>query len=131
MYKLMSLSDRRKKKGNQAGLTNLVELTNQDIALEYANMGYLVIASWKNPATGDAHSPHFATVRPGMAKHNTDGIYVANVGETNGIRTLVASFRRDRIPAVKFYYNPSQKFIETADAFASKMQGILKYLGYK
>jgi len=43
----------------------LVKLTEEQ-AQEYANMGYVVMAAWKNLNTGDgSRSPHYATVRPG------------------------------------------------------------------
>jgi hypothetical protein len=86
------------------------ELYNQDDALHYANLGYVVIIAWKNPNKRNEarNAPHFATVRPGIAKNDNGYITIANVGEDNDVMFLSKGF--PGINEIKFYYNPGQSF---------------------
>jgi hypothetical protein len=81
-------------------------------AQEKANLGYVVIAAWKNPEYGETKPPHYATVRPGFQYISTSGPMVANVGEKNN-KEISASggFGELRYKDIKFYYDRNQNFI--------------------
>lgn len=79
-------------------------------AFYMAQLGYVVIASWKN--ISENGSPHFSTLRP------CDGIYqgiemieVANVGKKNEIRKISEAFGSTKIDSIFFYCNIKQVFI--------------------
>ena len=85
-------------------------------AQEKANMGYVVIGSWKNTNIGEgSRSPHFATVYPNDAAYNSEkGPLVANVGVRNDIMAAKdsKSFGEGIFNAVEWYYNKNQAFDE-------------------
>lgn len=79
-------------------------------AFYMAQLGYVVIASWKN--ISENGSPHFSTLRP------CDGIYpgiemikVANVGKKNEIIKICEAFGSTKIDSIFFYCNIKQVFI--------------------
>ena len=77
-----------------------------------AQLGYVVIASWKNTSGG---SPHFVTVVPKdyvTPCPSPENLMVAHVGGgENGERTLVPAFKRATIKNICFYCNMKQQFI--------------------
>jgi hypothetical protein len=85
----------------------LVELPERQ-AQDYANMGYVVIGAWKNRPGN--FPPHYATVRPGFKFGTLLEMILVNVGETNGIKDVNDGFGRTRMPEIRWYYNPNQKF---------------------
>ena len=112
----------------QANARRIVELSEAEAQL-YADMGYVVVVSWKNERTGD-YSPHFATVRPGFEVHERDGVMLANVGANNGIMRrrggvgTISGFGRISPTEIHYYYNPAQQF-------QYKPERVLNYLSYK
>ena len=85
-------------------------LITPEQAFYMAQLGYVVIASWKN--ISENGSPHFSTLRP------CDGIYqgiemieVANVGKKNEIRKISEAFGSTKIDSIFFYCNIKQVFI--------------------
>lgn len=94
-------------------------------AFYMAQLGYVVIASWKNltPFEGEEginYSPHFVTVRPSRFEKkfkSIESIEVAHVGEAdNEVRNLLGAFKsagnkKKKKDEVVFYCNINQKFI--------------------
>jgi hypothetical protein len=99
--------------------TGIIRLKSEDEALNYANKGYVVIGALKSNVKikevsadkqkqSGKHSPHFATIRPGIAKDPDKGVMLANVGVENGIVRAVDAFGSLRYPNIKWYYNSKQ-----------------------
>ena len=96
-----------------------------ELAFYMAQLGYVVIASWKNltPFEGEEginYSPHFVTVRPSRFEKkfkSIESIEVAHVGEAdNEVRNLLGAFKsagnkKKKKDEVVFYCNINQKFI--------------------
>jgi hypothetical protein len=101
----------------------ITPLANEDEAKMYADMGYVVIGAWKTSDDNKNGSPHYATVRPGYKNHE-DGITLANVGETNGIKRVVQGFGAEKRNDIKWYYNPDQDF-------RYEVGIVLRYLGFE
>jgi hypothetical protein len=81
-----------------------------------ANLGYVVVAAWKNPEKGEGNSPHYATVRPGGQYSVEEGPKVANVGNTNNKdATAKGGFGETILDEIKYYYNRNQVFRNPID----------------
>jgi hypothetical protein len=91
----------------QAGAGKVVEVKAEE-AQFYGNMGYTVVAAWKN--RGSRESPHYATVRPGYEYSVDYGPMVANVGDSIGVVRGQTAFGRDELSDVRWFYNPTQDF---------------------
>jgi hypothetical protein len=87
-------------------------------AQEKANLGYVVMAAWKNLGYGNENPPHYATVRPGFQYNSAIGPMVANVGKENNEEISTSKGFGESAyenKEIKFYYNRNQIFIyETA-----------------
>ena len=68
--------------------------------------------------------PHFATVRPGFEYDDIDGVTLANVGSTNGIKSRNEGFPGVPASDIKWYYNPNQ-------IFQDKIYDVIKSLNIK
>ncbi|MDR2943215.1 MAG: hypothetical protein LBV17_11550 [Treponema sp.] len=90
-------------------------------AQEYANMGYVVVAAWKNEKPGKDNAPHFATVRPGYKYNPEKGPILANVGGTNGIRDVNKGFVDVPRENINWYYNPNQNFRDNVKKYFEDM----------
>lgn len=84
-----------------------------------AQLGYVVIACWKNNSKNG--SPHFVTLFPCQGKYiEKDMIQVAHVGGTytdvnrtvhhNEIRNLSNAFTKNSLDDINFYCNIKQVF---------------------
>lgn len=89
--------------------TGICKITAEQ-AFYMAQLGYVVIAAWKN--TSKNGSPHFVTLIP------CDGMYleiemikVANVGIENEIKTIGEAFGSTKIDSIFFYCNIKQVFV--------------------
>jgi len=90
--------------------TGIHKLQNLQEAQKKANMGYVVIAAWKNKTKGG--SPHYATLAPNVfCKEKNEPVF-ANVGGTCQFTTLQGA---SNIPGafgnksdIKYYYNEKQ-----------------------
>lgn len=98
--------------------TGICKITAEQ-AFYMAQLGYVVIAAWKNLETNPKknQSPHFVTVRPCKGKYpGLDLLRVAHVGGgKNKVKTLIKAFdAKDNIEKqckIYFYCNIQQCFI--------------------
>jgi hypothetical protein len=84
-------------------------------AQEKANLGYVVIAAWKNlkKSWEELNQPHYATVSPKNVQYDFgDGPSLANVGKDNGFYNTSKIFDKNMFDEVKWYYNRNQIFQE-------------------
>ena len=104
--------------GNSAK-TGIYKLTAQQ-AFYMAQLGYVVIASWKNPLKknekpNENHSPHFVTVVPKDYETpcpSLEDLMVAHVGKSpNQNKSLQRAFRSEILDSIYFYCNIQQSFI--------------------
>lgn len=108
------------------------EITDHKIAQQFANMGYVVICSWKNlrDSPQEEASPHFATIFPSntIAKEK-ENILIANVGYSCGCNKFKLSqgFSSNRWKDVRFFYNSNQKFREDYDIGGDKIDENIYY----
>lgn len=95
---------------NNSDKTGIHKLTSINEAQKKANMGYVVIAAWKNKTKGG--SPHYATLAPNIfCKEKNEPVF-ANVGGTCQFTTLKGA---SNIPGafgnksdIYYYYNKKQ-----------------------
>lgn len=93
-------------------------------AFYMAQLGYVVIAAWKNLETNPKknQSPHFVTVRPCKGKYpGLKSLKVAHVGGSykdennnthgNEVRKISTAFGENSLNNIKFYCNIKQNFI--------------------
>lgn len=96
--------------------TGICKITAEQ-AFYMAQLGYVVIAAWKNLETNPKknQSPHFVTVRPSPCEEEYPGLKslkVAHVGgEKNEVRELRKAFKLDILESICFYCNINQCFI--------------------
>lgn len=103
--------------------TGICKITAEQ-AFYMAQLGYVVIAAWKNLETNPKknQSPHFVTVRPCKGKYpGLKSLEVAHVGGSykdennnthgNGIRKISTAFGENSLDNIKFYCNIKQNFI--------------------
>lgn len=112
------------------------EITEHKIAQQFANMGYVVICSWKNlrDTPQDEASPHFATIYPSNTiVEKKENILIANVGYTCGCNKFQLSqgFSSNRWKDVRFFYNSDQKFREDYDIGGDKIDENIYYPSIK
>lgn len=99
--------------------TGICKITAEQ-AFYMAQLGYVVIAAWKN--TSKNGSPHFVTVRPCKGKYpGLKSLKVAHVGGSfndennnthgNEIRKISTTFGENSLDDIKFYCNIKQNFI--------------------
>lgn len=109
---------------------------SKDKAGILANLGYVVIACWKNtenPDDGADSHPHFATVAPLelLPDDLTKGeIHVANVGGKCGFYSVEEAF--DFKTDVRYYYNSKQEFmvgLNTGDGYARSIEELREARG--
>lgn len=109
---------------------------SKDKAGILANLGYVVIACWKNtenPDDGADSHPHFATVAPLelLPDDLTKGeIHVANVGGKCGFYSVEEAF--DFKTEVRYYYNSKQEFmvgLNTGDGYARSIEKLREARG--
>lgn len=109
---------------------------SEDKAGILANLGYVVIACWKNtenPDDGADSHPHFATVAPLelLPDDLTKGeIHVANVGGKCGFYSVEEAF--DFKTEVRYYYNSKQEFmvgLNTGDGYARSIEKLREARG--
>lgn len=119
-----------RKQAEKTDKTGIIKVTG-DKAQAYANLGYIVIGSWKNEAPGG--HPHFVTVRP-MPNASSSDIYVAHVGGgVNGEKTVEEAFygqgnTEPKRKEVEWYCNVKQSFVfnqHELDKYA-KQSGLAK-----
>ena len=119
-----------RKQAEKTDKTGIIKVTG-DKAQAYANLGYIVIGSWKNEAPGG--HPHFVTVRPKPNASSSD-IYVAHVGGgVNGEKTVEEAFygqgnTEPKRKEVEWYCNVKQSFVfnqHELDKYA-KQSGLAK-----
>jgi hypothetical protein len=75
----------------------------------------VVIGAWKNKDGPNGH-PHYATVQPDPDAKSKE-LMLANVGESNGFKSVLEGFRSERRDAIRWYYNPHQDFQCTPEIF--------------
>lgn len=86
-------------------------------AFYMAQLGYVVIAAWKNLETNPKknQSPHFVTVRPSPCEEEYPGLKLLKVahvgGEKNEVRELDGAFNFEILESICFYCNINQCFI--------------------
>lgn len=94
-----------------------IELISEEKARQLANLGFVVVAAWKNttdPARDGKCHPHYATVAPSRFTKR-EGTIVANVGRWCGFLDISTAFH-DNNDKVKYYYNTKQEFSCDKDA---------------
>lgn len=88
---------------------------NKEKARTLADMGYVVIISWKNTKYPDKYGichPHFATVAPSQYFKKIN-YCVANIGASCQFCELSTAF--GHLDEIKFYYNSKQNFKKDAN----------------
>ena len=109
---------------------------SEDKAGILANLGYVVIACWKNtgnPDDGADSHPHFATVAPLelLPDDLTKGeIHVANVGGKCGFYSVTKAFGLKA--EIRYYYNSKQEFmvgLNTGDGYARSIEELREARG--
>lgn len=93
--------------------TTGIKLISKENAQQLANLGYVVIAAWKNidkPFKGVCH-PHYATVAPSKLLSGSQDLIIANVGSTCQFCNLTDAFHYNDID-IKFFYDENQVFIK-------------------
>lgn len=106
--------ERQASKSSETGIYK-IKAENAEQAFYMAQLGYVVIAAWKN--TSNNGSPHFVTVRPCEGEYpGLESLLVAHVGGgSNRTMTLIKAFNaKDDIKKqgeIKFYCNIQQCFI--------------------
>lgn len=93
--------------------TTGIKLISKEKAQQLANLGYVVIAAWKNidkPFKGVCH-PHYATVAPSKLLSGFQDLIIANVGNTCQFCNLTDAFHYNDID-IKFFYDENQDFIK-------------------
>jgi hypothetical protein len=98
--------------------TGIHEVSDRE-AQELANMGYVVIAAWKN-SPGYNKSPHYATVRPREVYNSKTGPMIANVGSKNDIMRAAEGFpgngiEKSMLKETRWYYNAQQELNDSTD----------------
>ena len=94
-----------------------IKEVNKEQAKKLANMGYVVIAAWKNtdqPYKGVCH-PHFVTLAPYSFLPEIKGIPVAHIGETCRFCDLFTAFYNVPEEQIRYFYNEKQNFIFRKD----------------
>ena len=96
--------------------TGICKITAEQ-AFYMAQLGYVVIAAWKNLETNPKknQSPHFVTVRPSPCEEEYPGLKLLKVahvgGEKNEVRELDGAFNFEILESICFYCNINQCFI--------------------
>lgn len=103
--------------------TGICKITAEQ-AFYMAQLGYVVIAAWKNLETNPKknQSPHFVTVRPCKGQYpGLKSLKVAHVGGSykdennnthgNEVRKISTAFGENSLNNIKFYCNIKQNFI--------------------
>ena len=116
------------KQSENSAKTGIYKLTVQQ-AFYMAQLGYAVIASWKNPLKknekpNENHSPHFVTVVPKDYETpcpSPENLMVAHVGgkyideegveHENEERRILKAFAKNIMSNINFYCNIKQIFI--------------------
>lgn len=108
-----------------------IELISEEKARQLANLGFVVVAAWKNttePARDGKCHPHYATVAPSSFITGLNGTIVANVGRWCGFLDISTAFGR-HYNKVKYYYNTKQEFSCDKDAKTSYYPSLNKMKG--
>lgn len=106
-------------KSSETGIYK-IKAKNAEQAFYMAQLGYVVIAAWKN--TSNNGSPHFVTVRPCEGEYpGLESLLVAHVGSVytdedknihcNEIRKISRAFVKNSFDDIEFYCNIKQTFI--------------------